>query len=122
MPVIPDTAKQPQDHLPPTTDDAPSPDRVVTVRGHEWVIPAEALEDFELLDDLDRLGTNRDGTRLPAILRRLLPPLPSPDGALLPIDQWRAAMDVLRSPNGRVLPADGEKFIAELLEELNPNS
>ncbi len=122
MSVIPDTVKQPQDHLPPAAEPEPAPDRVVTVRGLTWVVPAEALDDFELLDDLDRLGTNRDGTRLPAILRRLLPDLPDPAGGILPVSQWRAAMDVLRGANGRVTTEAGELFVADLMAALNPNS
>jgi hypothetical protein len=81
------------------------------VRGKTWVVPADALDDFELLDDLNALEQRADATRLPSVLRRLLG------------DQWRDAMDVLRDKDtGRVSVEAGAEFVMELMGALNPNS
>lgn len=107
--VIPDGAKLPQDHK---EKDAKETHKVVTVRGKEWSVPLDALDDFELLDDLNALDQRDDPTRLPAVLRRLL-------GG----DQWKLAMEVLREKeSGRVRTEAGASFVMELIQALNPNS
>ena len=107
--VVPDNVKNPQDHKAKAT---PAPEVLTaTVRGVEWSVPADALDDFELLDDLNALDQKGDATRLPAVLRRLLG------------DQWRDAMDVLRDEGtGRVSVEAGAEFVMELMGALNPNS
>ena len=108
MPEIPANAKKPADHK--AKDDGPK-DIVATVAGREWTVPAGALDDFELLDDLNALEQREDGTRLPSILRRLLG------------DQWRPAMDAIRDKEtGRVSVEAGGEFVSTLLGALNPNS
>jgi hypothetical protein len=106
---IPPEAKQPEDHKPKAATESAS--RKVTVRDHEWVILEEALDDFELLDDLNALDQHDDPTRMPAVLRKLLG------------DQWKVAMDLLRDKeSGRVSIKTGTEFVFELMTELNPNS
>lgn len=109
MPEIPATAKKPADRKPKAED--PPAERVVTLRDHEWKIPQEALDDFELLDDMNALDQKKDATRFPALIRRILP------------DQWDDVMDVLRDEKtGRVSVEAGSQFVFELIQELNPNS
>lgn len=107
--VVPDGAKVPQDHKGKAGS---GPDTITaTVRGVDFTVPRDALDDFELLDDLNALDQRGDATRLPSILRRLLG------------DQWRAAMDLLRDERtGRISIESGGQFVSELMEELNPNS
>lgn len=108
MPEVPATAKKPTDRQPKKTDDDVI---TATIAGKEWKVPADALDDFELLDDLNALEQREDGTRLPSILRRLLG------------DQWRDAMDAVRDgDSGRVTIEAGSKFVQELMEGINPNS
>ena len=107
--AVPDGAKVPQDRKP---KDEPKPETLTAyVRGREWSVPADALDDFELLDDLNALEQKGDATRLPAVLRRLLG------------EQWRDAMDVMRNTEtGRVSVEAGSEFVMDLMGALNPNS
>lgn len=108
--VIPDDVKKPTDRK-PKAEDAPDELRV-TVRDREWVVPAEALDDFELLDDLHALDQQRNATRFPSILRRLLGD-----------EQTRDAMELLRDgKSGRVTIETGAGFVSDLMSELNPSS
>ena len=102
----PSTAKKPQDHQPKA--EAPK-DRVVTVDDQEWTVPAEALDDFELLDDL---GALEDGNaaRLPAVMRRLLG------------EDYKRALNHLRGEDGRVRIEPASEFIAAIMQGLDPNS
>lgn len=107
--AVPPDVAAPQDHLP--KKDKTGGDRTVTVRGQQWTIPADALNDFELLDDLSQVDVNGDVSRLPSLLRRLLG------------DQFRAAMNTCRDENtGRVTVESGADFTREVMEALNPNS
>lgn len=112
---IPDGVKQPTDHE--SKSDTRAPEFLVAnVRGANWHVPIEALDDFELVDDLNRIDDGGDATRMPAVLRRLLPDVDD-------VSQWRAAMDAIRDKDtGRVSVKDGAAFVGELLEALNPNS
>ena len=107
--VLPDGVKVPQDRKP---KDEPKPETLTAyVRGREWSVPADALDDFELLDDLNALEQKGDATRLPAVLRRLLG------------EQWRDAMDVMRNTEtGRVSIEAGSEFVMDVMGALNPNS
>lgn len=108
MPEIPATAKKPADRKPKAED--PPEERVINLRGKEWHIPQEALDDFELLDDINALDQKQDATRFPSLIRRILP------------GQWDAVMDVLRDENtGRVSIDAGSQFVGDLIAELNPN-
>lgn len=82
-----------------------------TVRGITVEIPDEALDDFELLDDLRAAQDDEDGSRLPSLLRRLV-------GA-----DYRRVMDELRDPvTKRVTVEAGARFVWDLFKALNPNS
>ena len=96
-------AKQPQDHkTPATTEDGPL---VVAVDGHDYTIERDALDDFELMDDLGRLEQGQI-VRLPAVLRRLLGD-----------EQYAAAVDAIRDPEtGRVTLERGAAFVGDLLK------
>lgn len=108
--VLPEGAKLPQDHKDKATPKAN--ETKVVVRDQEWTIQSDALDDFELLDDLNALDQRDDPTRMPSVLRRLLGD-----------EQWKAAMGVLRDEKtGRVSVTEGSQFVMELIQELNPNS
>src|SRR5690606_20893967 len=53
MPTPPKNAKQPADHKPKAAE--VDNERTITVRGVEVTVAADALDDFELLDDLAEL-------------------------------------------------------------------
>lgn len=107
MTNVPANAKKPADHKAKAET---GPDRTIKVRGVEFTVAADALDDFELLDDLSVMQEEEDGTRLPLILRRLLG------------DQRKKAMDAIRGESGRVSVEDAAEFVGELLGELDPNS
>lgn len=108
--TIPPNAKQPQDHKPKASEDDTPKELHVTVRGLELTVMSDALDDFELLDDLNELEQNENPGRLPSILRRLVG------------DQWKTVVNHLRGDNGRVSVEDGAEFVGEVLEALNPSS
>lgn len=106
--TIPDGAKKPQDHK---KKDEPSDVRTVVVRGTELSIPSAALDDFELLDDLNEIDQNRNAVRMASVLRRLVG------------DQWRTVMDLARDEEtGRVSIEGGAALVQEIMQALNPNS
>src|SRR5690349_21824252 len=103
-PRIPAGAKQPQDHKP--AEEKSDGFIHATLLGREWLVPEEALDDFELLDDINSLEQKSDASRMPSILRRLLG------------DQWGDAMEALRDKETkRVSVEAGSKFVWDLLEE-----
>lgn len=110
--------KKPADHKPKVEkveitvgegDDARTiPARRVVVRGITVTVPDEALDDFELLDELAQLEDQK-ATRLPSVARRLFG------------DDYRSILDELRGPNGRVPIEAASTFIADVFGALNPN-
>lgn len=130
MPTTPAAAKAPQDRQPKTVkpkvektevtlgegDDARTvPARRVTMpvapaKDITVIIADEALDDFEVLDDIRAVQDANDASRLPSLLRRLVG------------DQYRTVLDQLRGPNGRVTTSDGAQFVLDLFQALNPNS
>lgn len=108
--------KKPQDHQPkiekPKVETVDGGKRV-TIKGVTVTVPDEAIDDFELVEELSRVqfGSKEERGRLPLILRRLI----GDDG-------YRAVMDDLRATNGRVPVQAGFEFIQELFGALNPNS
>lgn len=107
--VLPDGVKVPQDRKP--KGESRPQTLTAHVRGREWSVPADALDDFELLDDLNALEQRGDVTRLPSVLRRLLG------------DQWRDAMEALRDEStGRVTVEAGSELVMDVMGALNPNS
>lgn len=108
--------KKPQDHL--EKADKPKVELIeggkkVIHRGVSVIVMDEALDDFELVDELSRVqfGDTSDRGRLPLICRRLV----GDEG-------YKAIMDGLRGENGRVSVQAGFQFINELFGALNPNS
>jgi len=63
------------------------------VAGQDWRIDPEALDDFELLDDLGEVEAG-NAARLPRVLRRLLG------------DQYPAALEALRDETTGRVPLD----------------
>ncbi|MDF2578435.1 MAG: hypothetical protein K0S49_14 [Microbacterium sp.] len=123
MANVPAGAKTPEDHKPKTAktekvtvtlgegDEArEAPALRVTVRGIEVTVLEEALNDFEVLDDIRAAQDQRDASRAPSLLRRITG------------DQYATILDGLRGPNGRVTVQDGTEFVFELFRALNPNS
>lgn len=79
----------------------------VTYAGERWVIKREALDDFELLDDLGAMEAGNPA-RFPSALRRML-------GA----EQAKRAVELLRNPDtGRVPVEPAVEFFLGLMEEL----
>lgn len=117
--------KKPQDHLPKIEkpkvetvevtigegeEQRTAPAQRTTVQGITVTVLDESLDDFELLDDLRAVDVDRNASRLPALLRRLVG------------DDYRDIMDQLRdSQSGRVPIQKATEFIRGLMEALNPN-
>ena len=71
---------------------------------------ADARDDFEILDEVARLEEG-DVTRLPVLLRRLMPE----------VDR-KAALETARGANGRVLIGDALDLMRDLFAGMrNPN-
>ena len=117
--------KQPQDHKQKTvkpvvetvevtlgsgdTERKVSAKRTV-LRGITVTVLDEALDDFELLDDLRAVDVDKNASRLPALLRRLVG------------DGYQEIMEGLRDEDtGRVPIQSATGFIRDLMEALNPN-
>lgn len=106
--AIPESAKRPADRKAKASKDG---SRNVTIRGLEITVSGDALDDFELLDDLDALDQG-NAARFPSVLRRLIGK-----------DSYKAAMDILRDPDsGRVSVESGATFVSEVLDAVSPNS
>lgn len=104
--------KKPQDHKPKA--EKPEVEKIdgghrVTYMGATVTIEDDALDDFELLDDIGALQQG-DPARLPSVLRRLVG------------DQWREVMVALRGENGRVSIESGGQFVSEVLGAIAPSS
>jgi len=93
--------KVPQDRRPKASDAL-----VAKVAGQDWMIDKDALDDFELLDDLGEIEAG-NASRLPRVLRRLL-------GA----EQYKTALDSLRGDDGKVRVEAGAEFVREIFEAL----
>jgi hypothetical protein len=108
MTDVPEDAKQPEDHKPKQI--AVDETLTATVDGMEITVPTDAMDDFELLDDIARLDGG-DATRFPSILRRLIGNT-----------QMRDVLDHLRDDEtGRITVERGSEFVRDLLMELRPN-
>jgi hypothetical protein len=105
-PKRPTGAKVPQDRKAPAADFVEA-----KVGGKTWRISKDAMDDFELLDDINAIEQGDDVTRLPSVLRRLVGP------------QWSDAMEYLRDKDtGRVTIKAGTQFVFDILEAISPNS
>jgi hypothetical protein len=87
------------------------PARRVAIRGVVVTVPDEAVNDFEVLDDIRAVQDQDDASRLPALLRRLVGDA-----------DYRRVMDALRGANGRVAIDVGSEFVLELFQALNPSA
>lgn len=104
MATPPKGAKKPTDRRSKASSDG---SHKVEVNGRAWTVSAEALDDFELLDDLGEIETG-NAAPMPRVLKRLL-------GA----EQYREALDSLRDPEtGRVGVEAGADFVRAVFEEL----
>ena len=87
------------------------PAKRTTIQGITVTIADEALDDFELLDDLRAVDVDRNVSRLPSVLRRLVG------------DDYQPVLDGLRDKTTkRVSVEAGSIFIRSVIEALNPNS
>lgn len=94
------TRKQPQDHKPAALA---QPESVTTtVRGIDWTIEADALDDWDLIEELN----DPTGASLPSATRRLLGP-----------DQYAAARAMAQDPEtGRVRATVMAELIGEIFQ------
>lgn len=76
--------------------------------GKVWTIDGAALNDFELLEDLDAVDSGNYG-RLPKVLRRMLG------------DEYQKLLDTLRDDKGIVRVEDGAEFFYAVIRQGNPN-
>lgn len=81
----------------------------VTIKGVTVTVEKDALDDFELLDDLAKMQDG-DGARIASVAHRLFG------------DEFKTVMDGLRGENGRVSVETASEFISELLAAISPNS
>lgn len=96
--------KKPADRKPPA--DAPIE---VEVRGKKFTIDRDALDDFELLDDLARVEDGQ-GQRLPSLLRRLLG------------EDYKTALELIRDKEtGRVSLETGAELVNEIFAAVDPS-
>lgn len=108
MTDVPEGAKKPTDRKPKAEK---APEKIKrTVNGIDVSIDAEALDDFELMDDIARIEEG-DITRATAVLRRLLSD-----------DDRRALLDSCRNDAGKITIEAGVNALQALLEAENPNS
>lgn len=106
--TTPAKAKKPADHKPKA--EKQSEVLTTTVRGVEFSIPLELIDDFEFLGDIASIEDG-DVTRLAAVGKRLLG------------DQYSKLLDLARDPaTGRVSITAGGQIITEVLDGLNPSS
>lgn len=81
----------------------------VTIKGITVRVEKDALDDFELLDDLAKMQDG-DGARIASVAHRLFG------------DEFKKVMDGLRGENGRVSVESASEFISELLAAIAPSS
>lgn len=75
-------------------------------------VPLEAINDFELMDDLNRLqsGDVRNVTSVASVLRGFIG------------EDFKPAMDAIRDPEtGRVTIEAGTRFLFDVIRGINPN-
>lgn len=81
----------------------------VTIKGVTVRVDKDALDDFELLDDLAKMQEG-EGARLASVAHRLFG------------EDFKTVMDGLRGENGRVSVETASEFIGEVITALSPNS
>ena len=108
--------KKPQDHLEKVEKPSVNTTEaawVITHKGITVMVEKDALNDFELLDDLAALQADEKANafRMPGLLRRLA----GDEG-------YKAITDGLRGANGRVPIPETVQFVFEMFQVINPNS
>lgn len=103
--------RKPADHLPKA--EKPKVEKIdgdfhVTHKGVTVTVATDALDDFELLDDIGAVE-NGNAARLPALLRRLIGP------------DYKPVLDALRGESGRVKIEDAAQYVGDLLGAISPN-
>lgn len=96
------TVKKPQDRKSKKADG-------VTVDGVTVHVSADALDDFELLDDLSQMQEG-NGARVTSAFRRMFG------------DDASRILDELREESGRVRLSRASGFMVSVMKELAPNS
>ena len=118
------TPKKPQDHKPKAPqaekiqitigdggDARTVPGRRVTVRDVTVEVADEVMDDFEVLDQLNKIEGDNNPAAFAGLLRALVG------------DEFRRVLDELRDPvTGRVKVETGIEFVMELFQALDPNS
>lgn len=85
--------------------------KTVTVDGITVTVPADAYDDFELLDLLHTLDTKRNGAQLPAILRRLVGE-----------QEYATVMDKLRDEKTKRVPVKrASEFVLAVVKAARPS-
>lgn len=82
----------------------------VALLEQEWTVDVEALDDYDLLEDLTAFDKGERG-RLGAILNQFLGE-----------EQHGRLRDALRGENGRTKASDMITFFYQLVDAVNPNS
>lgn len=104
--------KEPQDHKKksanPKVVTAENGKRV-TISGKSVTVTNDALDDWELLEDLSDLQ-NGKGQRITSIAKRMFG------------DDYKPALEQFRGTNGRVKASEFTKFVQEVVFALNPES
>lgn len=105
--VVPDGVKKPQDRK----KKIEQPEvKTVTLYGMNVTVDPDALDDFEMLDDIGELENGNAG-RLPRILKRLVG------------DQYRPLLDAARDKDTRKVSIEaGGEMVEVLMGALDPNS
>ena len=96
--------KKPQDRQPKKSDVGK-----VTVEGVTVSVDVDALDDFELLDDLSQMQDG-NGARVTSAFRRMFG------------DDSSRILDELREESGRVRLSRASKFMMSVMQGLAPNS
>jgi len=100
--------KQPTDRKPKAA--ATPTELKVDLRGLKVTVPVDALNDFELMDDLSQMDKG-DPTAFPRVLHRLVG------------DQYDKVIELARdATTKRVTLGAGSELVYALLESLDPNS
>lgn len=106
------STKKPQDHKPKQVK--PKVEKVaegqkVTISGKSVVIASDALDDWELLEDLAAMQEGQNH-KIPSVARRMFG------------DSYTDALEQFRGKNGVVKASDFSAFVQRVFVALNPES
>lgn len=104
------STKKPQDRKPKkSTVETVEGGKKVTHAGKTIFIADDAIDDWELLDDLSEVQ-NGNGSRVVSVAKRLFG------------DEYKKVIEQFRNDNGRVKATEFSKFVQEVFILLNPSS